>query len=108
MGSSACQENVRSPRSLSLRLNVIDGGVPEEGYVLCNGRACHVADDNYCCYPSGGSSPQCRSTVYTCGGTARFCDGQEDCGTGEVCCQHYPGSYTRVECLTTCSGTIIP
>jgi hypothetical protein len=69
-----------------------------------------------CCFDTGSNAPKCQLAAATCDPNANariFCDGSEDCASGEVCCmvQSKLGSPTpykpSVSCQTDCttSGT---
>lgn len=55
-----------------------------EGNVVCGTMTCPLAT-SYCCANRDGTSCRLRGT--SCSeGSARRCDGPEDCGSGSVCC----------------------
>lgn len=68
-----------------------DGGVPDmapgpqtAGRVQCGNLSCNL-EQTFCCVDDGYVS--CNTRNRSCGGgSARYCDGPEDCDSGDVCC----------------------
>lgn len=80
------------------------GGAPEGGAiptVSCAGNGVCSPPGQYCC-AAEWQKWQCVSASTACnGGTQIYCDGPEDCATGQVCCAAYAKiskTYQKLSC----------
>jgi len=89
-----------------------DAGTP--GAIVCgsnnNPGVCNVGDK--CCVLSPGldycdsASATCQCSNGNCNITEVTCDGNEDCGAGQMCCGIISGNtYTKTVCQASCNGT---
>jgi hypothetical protein len=46
----------------------------------------------------GGTFPHCQSAGTSCYGPDVYCDGPEDCGSGQVCCATNTNNSIVIEC----------
>jgi hypothetical protein len=87
--------------------------------VACGSQRCPTGRGGFCCFVVGNGSTQppqfdCRTANEadcTFPMTHAACDGEEDCGAGEVCCGTFTllaglQVFSRIECASSCSGAM--
>jgi hypothetical protein len=71
--------------------------------VACDGGPCDVSSAEFCCVHEGGAGPHCH-VAGDCSGDHIWCDGAEDCGSGQICCAtSSAGILTGANCQTSCA-----
>jgi hypothetical protein len=69
---------------------------PAPGVVCGTGPVCDADAGSLCCISLLSGTPACGTTCAL--GLGLFCDGQEDCNTGNVCC--FTGLQTGATCVS--------